>query len=1262
MDQFEATLKVARSLLEVPCAVLLFDDGRVISSGVLGSLSHDDLVDNVSKFALLSSSRYLDIQKTSSQNTLFADFPELSSLIVEVFSNDSFRLCLLGDKPCLLDERQLQDNLEILGDLFSTLLAVFNPFLPCSDRSGVVGCGIVDQKRTLQTLKQLHEVTANFDLSLDEKLQRILQVGVDHFSLPIGLISSINDNIYQVEYSCTPNREVLPGMQFELGNTYYVHTLSSDLPTSYHHTAMSDIKEHPCYQGFGLEAYIGVVLYVNGKRWGTLNFSSPNPKSQPFSDDDLEVMKLLAQWVGNEMSLANDKLVQCQYENELREQKQLFQSLFEHAPEAIVFVGGNREIKMLNPAFEALFGYSIEDLIGNTTQILYAEENDFIEQGKAYADNADNADNVLNRHRVSYKTKESKIFHTETIGSRIQNPDGSLGGYLAHIRDVTERLAFERKMLDTNLRLSIAADAAGIGVWELNLKDNTLHWDDWMYRLYGFADGEKAPPEQVWDDCVYPEDKDRLQEVFANLVNGDTYLINQKTNTHVTGELDFDFRIRRQDGQVRYLKSNAAIVFDKAGQASHLIGVNMDITSRKETEGLLRAASDQAVAASKAKSDFLATMSHEIRTPLNGVLGMAELLSGTKLNPEQKSQLGILKESGEGLLGLINDLLDFSKIEAGHLSLERVDFNLEQAIYDIVRLLIIRAEEKGIDLLVEYEEACPRLLVGDVFRIKQVLTNLISNAIKFTHRGHVLISIKGAADQQGMVAIDMSVSDTGVGIADHIQPLLFNAFVQADSSTTRRFGGTGLGLAITKQLIDLMDGTISLSSKLDIGSNFTVTLTLPESHVLPDAKKLLNESVLFGKKALVVDDNETNLAIIKKQLASCYIHADTELSSVQALRLIEESIEHKSPYQVIIIDYMMPELDGLMLAQSIREISDSLYRPVILMTSSDGILTQNVLSAAGVNLCLAKPMSTLVLKKGLITALSVNVIGQPFSYAENWEDEIVSQENSNEQKETKGLILVVEDMKANMAVAQGILNRMGYEVIGAENGQIGIELWDVHKPDLVFMDLHMPVLDGLSAMRRIRQAEKYTNKKRVPIIALTADVMSETLAEVLRAGGDGLVPKPFKPKEMMDMLNEWLSNHNPPEKDNDVNTHKTAFSIQPSGPVVDESVLNELKVLLGEDFALLIEAFFADADSIAAKFEGMLNHEDKASHEAIAKLAHSLKSVSQNVGAMTMSAMAEQLEQEGWQGDIPELGVKLKEILMMYQRVRSVLKDMMLCQ
>lgn len=1487
MGELEASLKVAKSLIGMPCAGIIFQDGRVSYLGGVDGLRWDDFSRGLSYSHLRFSARYLDVQNTPSVPPIFSDFSCLSTVLVEPIVGAGATLFFLSDKPCPLISLLLEEHMVVLVDLFATQLdaasqptplnndqdlisyedllklnnnvpvfialvgkdlryefvndtyerrfsiakedvvgvhveahiptnvfpaikaklqealqgkptrfhydvnqgldgekrfieAYYMPRINQGEVTGLYLCmqDVTSQRRTLQTLKHLHEVTANTGLSLAQKLQRILQVGSEQYALPIGLISSIKGDVYQVEYSHTPNGEVLPGAVFELGNTYCVHTLGSDLPTSYFHTAISDIKEHPCYQNFGLEAYIGIVIYVDGQRWGTLNFSSPNPKDHAFGDDDYEVMKLLSQWVGNEITrsksdaklmtserqqrlileavhegilgvdndgvitFANsaacrildtsleallhkslfpvlshrdehgdlytsalnpiqktlmtgessqsrgeyfgvapfvceytciamrssqgdtdgavisfqDRTEQVQAELDLREQKIFFESLFVNAPEAIILVGSDRKIKMINPAFTELFGYELEDVLEESTQMLYVNESEFKKRGTAYTVDPES---VLSRYRVSYKNKQGEIFHTETIGSMIPNPDGSLGGYIAHVRDVSERLEVEQKMIDTNLRLSIATDAAGIGVWELDLSDNTLHWDDWMYRLYNASKDEGDSPLQIWEECVFPEDKVRLQDALVRQDDGGSYFKKGDDMSSLSQYLDSDFRIVRKDGQARYLKSNATIVFDKDDKATRLVGVNMDITSGKETEDVLRDASEQALAASKAKSDFLATMSHEIRTPLNGVLGMAELLSTTKLDGEQSEQLRVLQESGEGLLGLINDLLDFSKIEAGHLSIERVDFDLERAVYDVARLLMVKAEEKGVDLLVEFDGSCPRFLVGDVFRIKQILINLISNAIKFTHLGHVLVSTKGSVDLQGMVSVTINVIDTGVGIADDVQPHLFNAFVQADSSTTRKFGGTGLGLAITKQLVGLMHGEVSLSSELGVGSNFTVDFALPESHAMSNMDTVIDESILAGKKTLVIDDNETNLTILKNQLKSCGIDADIESNSVKTLPAIKQAIKIGKPYDIIVLDYMMPELDGLMLSSFIRAESNSLTQPIILMTSSAGLLSQEDLSAAGVSVCIAKPMGGVSLKKGLISAMASGTVGQQFSSGElsrldNKEDKTI------EAKEThlrNGVILVVEDMKANMAVARGILSKMGFDVIEAEDGAIGIEKWQVHHPDLILMDLHMPVMDGLSAMRRIRQAEKKGQGQRVPILALTADIMPGTLSEVLRAGGDGLVPKPFKQVKLMEVLDQWLPTGSVSlisETKEDM-PMVSAFDVQ-STMVIDESVLEGLKAILGDDSLLLIDAFFSDADSIVATLSTILEEENLSDFQSLSQCSHSLKSVSQNVGAMTLSAMAAQLEEESRKNDIANLPAKLNEIIEMYQHVKIELQ------
>ncbi|MBR7889881.1 PAS domain S-box protein [Marinomonas sp. A79] len=1232
MRSFDAPLNVARQLVGLPCSGLLFGDGRCQLSGSLPQVTSNKLVEYVRHHLPRQRVVYLDVATQNSKIKLSNVLPSIHCVIVEPLDQQRAWLFFLSHIPCALSETVCTDYISNLHDVFVDLLPIQPPaerfsslgysdffslnntipayialvdaqlryefindayeqrfnmskesilgqsvqsclsvdtyskvvaelhkalsghnvsfyyevkqgadgerrfyqaaYSPRFEQGKVTGLylstqDVTSQRRTVQTLKWLHQITANTHLSLDEKLQKILQLGVEQFALPIGLISSINADVYQVEYCQTPNDEVVAGAQFELGNTYCVHTLNTDSPVSYFHTALSDIKEHPCYLNFGLEAYIGVVIYVNGQRWGTLNFSSPNPKERAFGDDDDEIMKLLAQWIGNEIT-RHQNLTQLKYAEQQQrlnleavlEQKQRFKSLFINAPEAVILVDKNRTIRMINPAFIEMFGYDESQLLGNTTEMLYADNRDFTTQGKAYRSEGSD---VLNRHRVEYKDSNGRCFHTETMTSQIQNKDGSLGGFIAHIRDVSERLAVEQQMLETNLRMSIAADTAGIGVWEMDLHDKKVRWDDWMYRLYGVSKEEGAFPSDVWTDCIHPEDRPKL-DTALNYVETYKERRGKVAASYISNIMDFEFRVLRKDGQTRYLKSNAAMVFNKSDEATHLVGVNMDITSSKETEAILREASQQALAGSRAKSDFLATMSHEIRTPLNGILGMADLLAGSDLSLEQTEMLAILRASGDSLLGLINDLLDFSKIEAGQLSIEQVDFNLEDAICSVVSLLQLSAEKKALSLRVDYQASCPKLFTGDVFRIKQIVTNLIGNAIKFTQVGGVVISVKGVARANGLIAVSVSVSDTGVGISEAAQLGLFQAFTQADSSITRKFGGTGLGLAITKQLTDLMGGDISLTSELNVGSTFTVTLSLPESHVL----------------------------------------ASISPSSIELTKKTE---------------------------------------------GTRGSVAQKSL-----------PMR-------------------------------------------RGLILVVEDMQTNLAVAEGMLTKLGFDVICALNGEIGVLEWEEKQPDLILMDLHMPVMDGFEAIRSIREAEKANIGKRVPILALTADVMPDTLTAVFRAGGDGLIPKPFNQKEFIGMLDEFMPT---PNASNETATAEATCTpiikstfIDTVDVVIAKSVLADLKAVLGDDFLLLVSAFTDDADAIMATFQAVLVEESRSvDADVLMRSAHSLKSISLSVGALQLSSMAKQLEQESKGGAVLLLNEKLTEILACYQRTKAELQNL----
>ena len=1196
----------------------------------------------------------------------------------------------------------------------------------------VVARNVTRQQKTLRTLRDLHQITASDTISLAEKLQRILAVGVAQYGLPLGIISAIEGKTYTVKYCISPDNELSPGMTFDLGQTYCVHTLNHGGPTYFHHAAKSVINTHPCYQHFGLESYIGALISIDGKSWGTLNFSSPDSKAEGFSEDDIELMKLLAQWVSNEITrhhsleqlraseqqqklllnsahdgflgidenglivFANqaacqmtgyqldellgqhhhfllhhshadgtpyplsdcpvrrtlltgesqssiaeplwgkegmfigeynsvamldmnglvqgvvvtfqDRTEQLNVEREMLEQKKLFESLFVDAPSAIALVNKHRKVVMVNPAFCALFGYAAEEIVGQNTAVLYANQDEYARIGEAYY--GANRINAYPLQRVAYKSKQGRVFYCENASSVVEGEEGEVEGYIGHMTDITSRLRDEKERLKATQRFSMASDAASIGVWEWDLNSNEVVWDDWMYRLFGAEKAEADAPYNIWRQSIHPDD------VFD---------LNQQIEAFIGGGEKFDtsFRIVRPDSQVRHLKTNGVIECDRDGLPSKFIGVNLDITSQMETEAILRKASNEAEMASKAKSDFLATMSHEIRTPLNGVLGMAELLSNSVLTSEQATQLAILQESGESLLELINEILDFSKIEAGQLVIESVDFDLEKTLYDVVRLLIISAEKKGLDLLVEYSSHTPKNFIGDAFRIKQVLINLISNAIKFTHQGQVVVKLDSVVDTLGGVSLSIQVRDTGVGIAKEMQVALFKAFTQEDSSTTRKFGGTGLGLAITKQLVELMGGDIALQSEEGVGSTFTVSLVLVESYSkLPDDS--VDLSNWHGARALVVDDNDINLMIISNQLAELGIQCDQELSSVRAGERIAFAAQQLRPYALVVLDYQMPELDGLALSKRIRSESHSAYVPAIVMASSLGQMRYQDLAEAGVNVCLTKPIDSHSLSLGVGAALNGQVMAKQISYFSS-NERALSNKNDAFMR-FSGTVMIVEDMSANIAVARGLIEKMGLNIIEAENGEIAVQKWQEHQPDLILMDLHMPIMDGITAMRSIRFIEKTMSlEPRVPIFALTADAHNERVSDVERAGGDGLIAKPFKKDDLMRVFQRYFQQQSNKEESLTKLTKPDEERSQNQDVILDQQVLSELKSVLGDDLEILYQAFFSDAESIINTLKAAAEDQE-IDFIVVSRAAHSMKSISMNLGGRELSRLAGQLE------------------------------------
>ena len=665
-------------------------------------------------------------------------------------------------------------------------------------------------------------------------------------------------------------------------------------------------------------------------------------------------------------------------------------------------------------------------------------------------------------------------------------------------------------------------------------------------------------------------------------------------------------RRRRKDGTLVDVETIAAPLIGEGQVARGVLVLYRDITESKRAAEALLSAKEAAEAASRAKSDFLANMSHEIRTPMNGIIGMTELALDTDLTSEQREYLTLVKTSADSLLALISDILDFSKIEAGKLDLDVAEFSFVQSVGETLKALGYRAHQKGLELAWRVSPNVPGRVAGDVGRLRQVIVNLVGNALKFTEQGEVVVEAEKDCEDQKSVTIHVQVRDTGIGIAKEKQALIFEAFTQADNSTTRQYGGTGLGLAITERLVQLMGGKIWLESEPGRGSAFHFTVRFGRVEQDGEIDPLQDPALLQNCPVLIVDDNQTNRIILVEMLSAWRMSPEAVESAEAALNVLERHHREGRAVRLIITDMQMPGMDGLSLSEKVRSNPAFSKTPIILLSSSVQHGETARCRALGCSAYLSKPVQPSELFDALLGALT-----DKSRSIERFQVQPIPQ---HERKNLR--ILLAEDNPVNRKLAKTLLEKHGYTVLTAENGREVLEMLERETVDLVLMDVQMPAMDGLEATRAIR-AKEATTGEHLRIIALTAHAMKGDRERCLDAGADDYLTKPIRTGDLLAAID--CTQEAAEEEFGATSIARSemeeAFDLRAALERVegDRGLLEEIATLFAEE---------------SAKNLREIHHAfDAGDSVLLERLAHTMKGASANIGAVRVSRAALALEQ-----------------------------------
>jgi PAS domain S-box-containing protein len=706
-----------------------------------------------------------------------------------------------------------------------------------------------------------------------------------------------------------------------------------------------------------------------------------------------------------------------------------------------------------------------------------------------------------------------------------------------------------------------------------------------------------------------------------------------------------EVRNKAKDGHFYWIDTTIVPNYDKNKKINGFTSISTDITQQKQNIENLAIAKEQAEVANDSKADFLANMSHEIRTPMNGVIGMTNLLIDSELSQEQNKLANTVKSSAVGLLSIINDILDFSKVEAGKLELELIPFNLGQMVGDTGASISFQAHLKGLQFICPATPIIQQWVTADPGRIRQILTNLIGNAIKFTNQGEVAVYVHLIEQTAEKKHFRFEIKDTGIGISESQQAQLFDKFSQADSSTNRKYGGTGLGLSISKKLVELMDGEIGIDSEIGRGSTFWFTLPLLNAQAIDNTPAYSAD--LKKERILIVDDNETNLELMHQLHKIWGIPHKLVNSAKAALAELAQASQDNIPFTMAILDMHMPEIDGLELCQQIQK-TPQIAKTKLIMASSQAQRGDALkMKEAGFKGYITKPIQQSELLDVLLMVSGIEISTPEF----------VTRHSTKEHVQFKAHLLVVEDNATNQLVIEGLLRALGITVDLAGNGKEALAaLQSVSKHDLVFMDCQMPVLDGYQATRKIRSKESAVTNSEIPIIAMTANAMAGDRQKCLDAGMNDYLSKPIEADKVINMLKKWL-----PNESTEIN--QPATEDNPKLATLDKTANEHIvfdyddmsKRLMNDQDLMksIAEMFYQDLVVEIEELKVSIKNNDIKQAAAI---MHIIKGSAANVGGKALTALAFDMEMASKSGNLLEIENNIEQLEYEFNRLKLAMK------